>query len=37
MQIGQGSQWTGRAHPVVVLHWGLPWLPDVAENKALWP
>jgi hypothetical protein len=25
MQIGQGAQWTGRAHLVVVLPWGLPW------------
>jgi hypothetical protein len=24
MQIGQGVQWTGRAHPVLVLLWGLP-------------
>jgi hypothetical protein len=36
MQIGQGAQWTDRAHPVVVLHWGLPWFPSAAGNIALW-
>jgi hypothetical protein len=36
-QIGQRVQWTGRAHPVVVLPWSLPWFPGAAGNKALWP
>jgi hypothetical protein len=33
IQIRQRVQWTGRAHPVVVLPWGLPWFPGVAETK----
>jgi hypothetical protein len=37
MQIRQGAPWIGRAHLVVVLPWGLPWFPDAAENRALWP
>jgi hypothetical protein len=36
MQIGQEAQWTGRAHSVVVLPWGLPWFPGAAGNKVLW-
>jgi hypothetical protein len=36
MQIGQEVQWTGRAHPVVVVHWSLPWFPGAAGNRALW-
>jgi hypothetical protein len=37
MQIGQGAQWAGRAHPIVVLPWGLPRCPGAVGNKALWP
>jgi hypothetical protein len=37
MQIGQGAQWTRRAHLIVVLPWGLPWFPGAAGNRALWP
>jgi hypothetical protein len=33
MQIGQGAQWTGRAHMVVVLPWGLPWFPGADKSK----
>jgi hypothetical protein len=36
MQIGQGAQWTGRAPPVVVLLWDLPWFPGAAGNKLMW-
>jgi hypothetical protein len=34
MQTGQGAQWTGRAHPVVVLLWDLPWFPGAVGNKS---
>jgi hypothetical protein len=37
MQIGQATQWTGRAHPVVVVPWGLPWFLGAAGNRALLP
>jgi hypothetical protein len=37
MQIGQGAQWTGRAPPVVVLPWDLPWFPGAAGNILMWP
>jgi hypothetical protein len=36
MQIGQGAQWTGIAHPVIVLLWDLPWFPDAVGSKAMW-
>jgi hypothetical protein len=36
MQIGQGAQWTERAHSVVVLLWDLPWFSGAVGNKALW-
>jgi hypothetical protein len=35
MHIGQGVQWIGRAHLVVVLLWDLPWFPGAVGNKAL--
>jgi hypothetical protein len=34
MQTGQGAQWTGRAHLVVVLLWDLPWFLGAAGNKS---
>jgi hypothetical protein len=36
MQIGQGAQWTKRAHLVVVLLWDLPWFLSAAGNRAMW-
>jgi hypothetical protein len=33
MKIGQGVQWTERAHLVVVLTLGLPWFPSATGNK----
>jgi hypothetical protein len=36
MQIGQGAQWTRRAHPIFVLLWDFPWFPGAVGNRALW-
>jgi hypothetical protein len=37
IQIEQRVQWTRRAHLVVVLPWSLPWFPNAAGNKTMWP
>jgi hypothetical protein len=33
MPMGQGAQWTGRAHLVFVLLWDLPWFPGAVGTK----